>query len=289
MDIIPVRRDAQDEIYTLCMLLTEEFPSYITGLDDALSRYDNKIISETYENLNTDSVRQLPNGDLLNLEHHKVMNADMMRRDYEYFTILLNISKKKVTPYIFYTGDLHVEKVFHGNDLMFFRPEWIITKKINGNIKLNNIKYKIEKQLKLTTYEIFDLIWLPTFNINLSIDECIMEIISIYKSIIADSWLLDLLKRCLKLWVGRYLKNKNELKKAAEVLDVPLQKLVSFEEQYAGVLLANKLEQAEERGEKRGEERGRIKTALNLLNSGMSLEKVCEMTELTKEQIRNAK
>lgn len=69
------------------------------------------------------------------------------------------------------------------------------------------------------------------------------------------------------------------------MLDVPLQKLVSFEEQYAGVLLANKLEQAEERGE----EMGRIKTALNLLNSGMSLEKVCEMTELTKEQIRNAK
>lgn len=48
----------------------EEFPAYITQLDDIVGKYDSRYISKSYKNLNLDSVRQRKNENLINIEHH---------------------------------------------------------------------------------------------------------------------------------------------------------------------------------------------------------------------------
>ena len=137
----PSRFDVEDEIFIICMSETEEFPKYITNFNDIVGRYDNRLISLDYKNLSLDSVRQRLNGDLINIEHHSFINSRLMRRDYQYSVILHSNSGKYVHPFIFYTGALPIKKVDYLNDLMFFNPNWFITKEVEGNIRLNNILY----------------------------------------------------------------------------------------------------------------------------------------------------
>lgn len=158
---IPVRLDVEDEIFIICMSEIDEFPIYITKISDIHNKYDSRVISSSFENLNLDSVRERANGDLINIEHHSSINDELMRRDYGYCVNLHKASKKQVNPFIFYTGELPVEKVHHLNDLMFFSPIWFITQEINGNALLNNLKYKAFNQEEWNVYDILDFIWLP--------------------------------------------------------------------------------------------------------------------------------
>ena len=86
---------------------------------------------------------------------------------------------------------------------------------------------------------------------------------------IADEWLLNIAKKCLKLWVGRYIEDEKQLKKAAGGLIMSALELRPFEEQLANVIYANKLEQAEKKGEekgfKKGEEKGFKKGEENII------------------------
>lgn len=42
--------------------------------------------------------------------------------------------------------------------MMFFNPNQFITKEVEGNIRLNNILYKINENIKLNVFDCFDLI-----------------------------------------------------------------------------------------------------------------------------------
>jgi len=81
-----------------------------------------------------------------------------MRRNYQYSVILHSNSGEYVHPFIFYTGALPVEKVDYLNDVMIFNPNWFITGEVDGNIRLNNILYKINENIKLNVFDCFDLI-----------------------------------------------------------------------------------------------------------------------------------
>ena len=248
----PIRRDAEDEIFIICMSELKEFPEHITKLDDIIGKYDSRYISKSYKNLNLDSVMERNNKNLINIEHHSNINSDLMRRDYEYCITVHAASKRYVKPFIFYTGELPIIEVEYANNTMFYNPQWIKTRKIDGNIRLNNIKYKIEKQEPSTVHDIIDLIWLPKYQIDLTIEDTVLLCIELWKNMIAEKWLLDIAKKCLKLWVGRYIEDEKQLKKAVGGLIMSALELRPFEEQLANVIYANRLEQAEKKGIKKG-------------------------------------
>ena len=98
----PIRRDAEDEIFIICMSELKEFPEHITKLDDIIGKYDSRYISKSYKNLNLDSIMERKNKNLINIEHHSNINSDLMRRDYEYCITVHAASKRYVKPFIFY-------------------------------------------------------------------------------------------------------------------------------------------------------------------------------------------
>ncbi len=263
---VPIRHDAEDEIFIICMSEFKEFPEYITKLDDIVGKYNSRYISESYKNLNLDSVLERKDKSLINIEHHTSITPDLMRRDYEYCISVHAASKKYVKPFIFYTGKLPVKEVEYVNDTMFYNPTWIITQKINGNIRLNNLKYKIEKQEPSTVYDILDLIWLPKYQIDLNFVDTLLTCIELWKDMIAEEWLLNVAKKCLKLWIGRHIENEKLLLEIAGGLNMSSLELRPFEEQLANVIYANRLEQAEKRGIKEGIKEGMEKGEKNIIN-----------------------
>lgn len=118
-----------------------------------------------------------------------------MRRDYEYCITVYAASKKYVEPFILYTGELPIKEIEYANDLMFFNPTWIKTRKIDGQKTLNNLKYKIEKQEKFNVYDIIDLIWLPRYRLNLTINETILTCVKLFNEMITDEWLEYIAKK----------------------------------------------------------------------------------------------
>ena len=168
---------------------------------------------------------------------------------------------------------------------MFFNPTWIETRKIDGNIRLNNIKYKIEKQEPITVYDIIDLIWLPKYQVDSNIEDTIVICVELWKNIIADEWLLNTAKKCLKLWVGRYIEDEKHLLKIAGELKMSALELRPFEEQLANVIYANRLEQAEKRGMKKGTENGEKNIILKLLEKNTP-EEISENYNIPLEKIK---
>ena len=248
----PSRFDVEDEIFIICMSETEEFPKYITNFNDIVGRYDHRLISLDYKNLSLDSVRQRLNGDLINIEHHSFINSRLMRRDYQYSVILHSNSGKYVHPFIFYTGALPIKKVDYLNDLMFFNPNWFITKEVEGNIRLNNILYKINENIKLNVFDCFDLIWLPKFNTNMEFEECILKCISLLKDIPMDNKLRYIVEKSYLLWMGKYVKDENKLEKARKCFTMSELKLRPFEEQFRDALMVNRFERGIDIGKKEG-------------------------------------
>ena len=254
---IPFRYDVEDEIFIICMSEIEEFPTYITKISDIENKYESRVISPSFKNLNLDSVRQRSNGDLINIEHHSSISDDMMMRDYGYCVSLHNASKKQVNPFIFYTGKIPVDKVYYLNDLMFFSPMWFITQEINGIALLNNLKYKTFNQEKWNVYDILDFIWLPTFYNDLSIEDLLLELLELFSHIIADDSLLDIAKRCLELWVGNRIKKSRNKEFIRDVLNMSELVQRPFEEVLEEAIIANCLEQFEEATLERGREEAR--------------------------------
>lgn len=251
------RLDVEDEIFIICMSEIEEFPRYITKARDICNKYDSRVISSSFENLNLDSVRERSNGDLINIEHHSSINEDLMRRDYGYCVSLHKASKKQVNPFIFYTGKLPIEKVHRLNDSMSFSPMWFITQEVNGNALLNNLKYKAFNQEKLNVYDILDFIWIPTFYNDLSIEDLLLELLELFNHIIVEDSLWDTAKRCLELWLGRWIRKSENKKFIMEVLNMSELVKRPFEEVLEEAIVLNCLEQFEEVTLERGREEAR--------------------------------
>lgn len=254
---LPFRYDVEDQIFIICMSEIEEFPKYITKISDIENKYDSRVISSSFENLNLDSVRQKSNGDLINIEHHSSINDDLMMRDYGYCVSLHKASKKSVMPFIFYTGKLPVERVHYLNDLMFFSPVWFITQEINGNVLLNNLKYKIFNQKKWDAYDILDFIWIPTFYNDLQMEDLLLELLKLFGHIIAEDTLLDIAQRCLELWIGNKIRKSKNTNFIKEVLRMSELVQRPFEEVLEEAIIANCLEQFEEATLERGRVEGR--------------------------------
>ena len=271
----PQRYDPEDEIFIKCMSEIKEFPQYITKFKDFKSPSDTRYISSNFKNLNMDSVRLREDDSAVNIEHHSFINPMLMRRNYEYAVNIFRAIGHSVYPYIFYTGDLPVDKTTYMNDINYFHPEWFILKEKDGMKRLNNIKYKHLLHEELNTFEMLDYVWLPKFDTNMTIPECIQELVELYKDLPLNEKDLNFCKECLSLWIGKYIKNKEQLNYMARCLKMSKLEVKPFEQALQGVLFKSEVERAEERAE----ERTRNNLVLELLKH-MSPQEVSEKSGL---------
>lgn len=75
---LPNKGDAEDKIFNLCMVEIEEFPLYLTKLDDIKGIFHQRYLSKSYKDLNLDSVRERTNESLINIEHHSSINKYLL-------------------------------------------------------------------------------------------------------------------------------------------------------------------------------------------------------------------
>ncbi len=238
------------------MIKIEEFPRHITKYDDIKEKYSNKYVSENFKDMNMDMVVKRENGNLINIEHHSSINSNALRRNYDYCVNLFSITKKQIEPFIFYTGELPIKSVIYLNDIMFFYPTWIMTKKIEGQILLNNINYKIKNHEKINVYDILDLVWLPKCRIDIEINDLMFKLIEIYETISAEEYLLNVLKDCLALWAMKLINDKKVLKQFLGRLNMQNIKLESIDEMLKKAYIQNRINYAEEKAMEKGEQIG---------------------------------
>ena len=235
----------EDLLFVKCLVQFEEFPQYITGFKDIRNSFDSRFASSSnFSSLNLDCVRQREDLSLIDIEHHSSIRPDLMRRNYEYAVNLYNVTGYTVHPFIFYTGDLPVNKIIRMNDFNTFQPHWFILKEKDGMKSLNNIKYKTFNKIDWNVFDAIDFAWIPKFDIDMLIEDCIVELAEIYKIMPADNKFLQFCRESLKLWTGKYIKDKERLDKVKECLNMSLEE-IPFEEQLRGVILEGEIERAE--------------------------------------------
>ena len=241
----------EDLLFVKCLVQFEEFPQYITGFKDIRNSFDSRFASSSnFSSLNLDCVRQREDLSLIDIEHHSSIRPDLMRRNYEYAVNLYNVTGYTVHPFIFYTGDLPVNKIIRMNDFNTFQPHWFILKEKDGMKSLNNIKYKTFNKIDWNVFDAIDFAWIPKFDIDMSIEDCIVELAEIYKIMPADNKFLQFCRESLKLWTGKYIKDKERLDKVKECLNMSLEE-IPFEEQLRGVILEGEIERAKLRAQER--------------------------------------
>ena len=177
---LPKKRNTEDTIFNHCVTGIPEFPQYITPYNNIKGRAHTKILSKSYQNLNLDSVFQLENGNLINIEHHSSLTKGKIARDYEYLTTLHSATLKSAEQFIMYTGKLPIPTTVALNYRDVYNPHFFITKHIDGQVRLNNLKYKIESNEKITPFDVIDLIWMPTFSLEMNKEDLIVELSIIY-------------------------------------------------------------------------------------------------------------
>ena len=278
--------DAEDTIFNNCMNDFSEFPSYITGYDDIIGQYATRHMNPAFKNLNVDSVRLRRNNTLVNIEHHSSLNADLMRRDYNYVTTLVEASKLFVEPFIFNTGKIPSKNVEYANNTMFYNPTFFNTHEIRGIVNLNNLRYKIKNKEELTQQDALDLIWLVKTNIDIPTEELLHELgVEIWAKAVAPRWMLLAIRKNLILWAKKYLKDKNMIKQFKEALNMSKIEIKPFEEQIRIAGIAGELERAEEKGLKEGHTKG-LKEIITKLLEKYTPEEVSKMTDIPPEKIQ---
>ena len=295
---------SEDRIFNICMVEIPEFPRYITDFDDIVGYFPEKLISNAYRNLNIDSVRLRKNGDLITIEHHSSIDYGKLRRNFEYLTALHAASKRRVLPFIFNTDEIPKLTVDYVNFTTFYSPIWFNTREVEASVKLNNIKYKILKQQLINTYDILDLIWMPKFRCDIPIDDIILELVDIYNQIIVNEQLLDIFRKCLIMWAGKYVIDEEKKNKVIGGLNLSAMEANDLSEaiksaRIEGALLRSQqqghkeclkegLKEGLEQGHKEGLKEAEQKFVLKLLES-FSPEEISKDFDISLERINEIK
>ena len=121
---------------------------------------------------------------------------------------------------------------------------------------LNNIKKKLVNKEEINVYEVLDLIWMPKFRLDISIEEMIVEIAGIYRELIIDKKLSYVLRRSLILWAGKFVVDSEKLDKIKGDLKMSAMEINSLEEDIKSARIAGALMRSEEKGKKEGIKEG---------------------------------
>ena len=233
---------AEDTIFNNCLNDFDAFPSYITHYDDIKGRFPTKYMSPAFKNLNLDSVFVRKDGSLSNIEHHSLLNFDLMRRDFSFNATLFEATNSFVESFIFNTGKIPSQKVLYINDLMFFNPKFFNTLEIRGIVNLNNLRYKINNKEELNQFDALDLIWLLKTDIDIGSEDLLMELtVDIWDKAIAQKWILDSIRLNLMIWGKKFLVDEEKIKKFKKVIRMSKIEVRSFDEAMRGAAISGEL------------------------------------------------
>lgn len=118
---------------------------------------------------------------------------------------------------------------------------------------------------------------MPKFKNDAPVEEVILELVEIYKKLIVDGELLDILRRCILLWVGKYITDENQLKKVKEGLDMSAMEIKSIYEDIRAARISGMLMREHEEGRVEGIKEGGEGLILKLLDS-MDPEEIASRT-----------
>lgn len=281
---LPKKQNTEDTIFNHCVTGIPEFPQYITSYNNIKGRAHTKILSKSYQNLNLDSVFQLENGNLVNIEHHSSLTKGKLARDYEYLITLYSATLESTEQFIMYTGELPMPTTVNLNYRDVYNPHFFITQNIDGQVRLNNLKYKIENNEEITPFDVIDLIWMPTFNLEINKEDLTVELSMIYNKMPLPEPLSQVTKNCLILWAGKYVKNPKKRKIVAEKLKMSAIHIRPIEEELRDAIIDGEITRAEERGKEIGEEK-----IIKILLEKYDTKEISEMIQIDLEKIEEIK
>ena len=286
---IPERYDTEDKIFNLCDASSPDFTRYLTKFDDIEGPYQKRFLSKDFRDLHLDHVRMRKNGTLTHLEHHAVLTHFLMRRDFNYLTSLHQATNKFIYPFIYNTGKILKNPTVYASPSTVYDPVIINTQEIEESEKLNNIKYKLEHNQKITTFEVYDLIWMPKFRSDRKPEDIVVELTEIYTQIVINEEFQHLLRTSLILWTGKYVSDEEKRAKVEVNLGMTMEEMVAITpEDIRNAVIDGMLCRAEETGELNGERKGmrqgKREIVLALLES-MDIEEVSRVTKLSVEKI----
>lgn len=275
----------EDTLFWKCMNDIEEFIEYITKFKDIMGIYDEKYLSTAYRNLKLDAVRLRKDGSLIHVEHHSEVKTNTLSRNFEYLVTLHATTGKFIYPFIFNTGKIPKKTIEFASPTSFFSPAWINTQEIEASEKLNNIKYKLSKQEKITVFEVLDLIWMPKFKTDQPIEDIVMELVEIFENIIMDEKFFHNLRDSIILWAGKYVVEKEKIKKVTRGLKMSAMEAKDLSAKIKSARIEGALLRSEEKGREEGFAEGEKKFVLKLLKKHTPQE-ISQEFEIPLERIK---
>lgn len=235
----------------------------------------------------------MKNGDLVHIEHHTEITSNSKRRNFQYVTLLHAVSKRIIHPFIFNTGPIPKSPLEFATPTSFYNPTYVNTQEIEESVRFNNIRHKININDEINVFDVLDCIWMPKYRTNREIESIVVELVNIYNKIIVNEELHEVLRKSLILWSGKYVVDENNIEKVIRGLKMSKQEAVDLKRDIIAARIDGMLCRAEEAGKEAGIEAGieaeKLKTAKNMLKKGFPIEDIVEITELSKNDILNAK
>ena len=105
----------------------------------------------------------------------------------------------------------------------------------------------------------------------------------IYNNVIVDENLLEVLRKSLVLWAGKYVSDEVNIEKVMEGLIMSARGAIDLKRDIVSARIDGMLCRAEEKGM----EAGKLETARNILDKCFSIEDIIDVTGLSKEEILN--
>jgi len=124
---------------------------------------------------------------------------------------------------------------------------------------------------------------MPKYRWDREIESVVVELVDIYNNIIVDENLLEVLRKSLVLWAGKYVSEEGNIEKVIRGLKMSAQEVIDLKKDIVSARIDGMLCRAE----KKGIDKGKLETARNMLERGFALEDICDVTGLCEEDILN--
>ncbi|WP_405304245.1 hypothetical protein [Methanobrevibacter sp.] len=264
--------------------LPKELHYYIGEPGNYKKKYPTEIVTVNNENFIMDQLYERDDGLLNNVESQSspTYKKELLRfNDYQRHSSINY--KKPVNTIILYTGNPN-----HGlyelwvSETNLLKPKYIIFKEMNGNIKLNNLRYKINNNLSLNCIEAQDLVLIPLMNIDGNIEDIVEELCHLMKKdkSINDDLKFELLK--LEVFIINMFVRKEKRKNLFRVIGMNI-RLDNLEEDLNNweteILNKGKIE-----GKIEGKQEA-LEEIAKRLKEKISIEEINEITGLSIEKI----
>ncbi|WP_458405414.1 hypothetical protein [Methanobrevibacter sp.] len=128
------------------------------------------------------------------------------------------------------------------------------------------------------------MIWAPKYRSNRESEDIVVELSEIYNKLIVSDDLLELFRRSLVLWTGKFVSDKKKLNKIIGELNMSAQEAKLLKQDILDARIDGMICRAEDAAMKEGIEKGERNIILKLLED-MTPEEVSEKTAVSLEEI----